>query len=295
MRIPFLVLITVCLTFCSTNAKADLSFDLVDDLIKSGGTYTGPGLYDFFTANETGGSLGADGVADIRISVMTLGVTADDGNNVAWSTSTDTTTTGLRSTINPSFVSGGGVTSNNSGYRVSQVIQIDFIGGMYVEAQDITDFGWSSGNTSGIAWETAALQYLDANGNSFSALPTLNPYLTHTPVDGQPIGTTGVFVADSTGTVQNVGTDDTDPGSNGANNGVSTSAVGLGIGALTRIGGVRFTHLLEDVRGVNNGDTIFTATINDLNVENFTVTPEPTPGMLFGVALAGFSCSRRRR
>jgi len=48
-------------------------------------------------------------------------------------------------------------------------------------------------------------------------------------------------------------------GTNGSSNGLSTSRVASGITAATPLGGLQFTHYLQDVRGRNDGNTIFTA------------------------------------
>jgi len=279
--------------FATSTAYSQLSFDLVDDFFNaSSGGFTGAGAYDIFSFGPGGGSVGPDGTTDIVLTVATTGETTNDGNNVSWTALTDTTTTGLRSTIDPSFVSGGGVTANNSGYRVSQTIQIDFVG-IDVTAADITDFGWSSGNTAGVAWETSVLQYLDANGNPFSPAPTNSLFLSHAPINMQ--SGIGTFVADDTGSVTQVGTDLVVSGSSGSNNGLSTTPTGLGLSPSTIIGGVRFIHNLEDVRGINNGDTIFTATINDLDLEGFSVSI-PEPGSFGVIALASLvGIGRRRR
>ena len=285
----FLFSTVLCLISANMAYGQISSFDLVDDFFDT--EYAGPGSYDIFVADANGGSVGQDGMDDITVSVTTTGVTTDDGNNVAWTATTDASGTGIRSTIDPSFIVGGGVSANNSGYRVSQTIQIDF-DGIIIDAADITDFGWSSGNTAGIGWETSLLEYLDENGNPFSTAPTLAPYSDHTPINGQ--SGIGSFIADSVDTVTLVGTDDTDPGSSGANNNLNTTPSGLGITAGTAIGGVRFTHFLEDVRGIDNNDTGFTATINDLDLVNFTVVGVPEPSSTSLLALVSLLCCVRR-
>ena len=293
-RVLLLALLVLVAGRSQSQANLIASFDVIDEFLKVASNYQGPQSYDIF--DGAAGAAGQDGVADIRVSISSTGVTADDGNNVQWTVTNDTTGTGLRSTIDPSFVGSGGVTSLNSGNRATQTIQIDFLSGMTVEAQDIVDFGWSSGNTAGIGWETSILEYLDSSLNPFSTTPVIPDYLDNVaPTDGQ--SGTGTFVADSTGTVQGVGTTQTSSGSSGSNNGLSTSATGLGIGATDLIGGVRFTHILEDVRGTGNGDTSFTATINDLELQNFDVAPAPVPepSALSGLMVCGVSLMFRRR
>ena len=128
-----------------------VSFDFVDDFLSpSSGeflTVTNGDTFDALDGNT--GLLGADGINDFRVSWSTTGL-GDDGNNVNWTSTVDINSTGLRSTINPTFVNGTGVTSNDSGHLVTQTIQIDFLSGVFIEADDVTDFGWSSGNTAGI-------------------------------------------------------------------------------------------------------------------------------------------------
>lgn len=266
---------------CASSAMAaDMSYDIVDDFLKT--AYTGAGSYDS----------NGDGFNDITISITQSNM-GPDGNNVIWAGTDDTTTTGLRSTIDPSFDASGGVTSDNSGWTACQTITIMFNGFMEVEAQDITDFGWSSGNTAGIGWETSVLQYLDVNGVPFSTAPTIGAYLSHTATDGY--AGTGTFVGDNLGTVTMVGTNQSASGSSGPNNGVSTDPVSSGIAPTTLIGGVTFTHCVQDVRGTNNGDTSFTATINDLDIEGACWVPEPGSVSLLSVGLLSLLGLRRRR
>lgn len=286
----FLPALALALTPQITQAQSMIaSFDLVDDFLKT--NYAGPGAYDIF--DRTTGAQNPDGLTDVVVSISNTGTTADDGNNVAWTATDDATGTGLRSTIDPSFIEPGGVTANNSGYRVSQTIQIDFPG-LVVEADDITDFGWSSGNTAGIGWEFSLLEYLDASGNPFSTAPTFAPYDSHMPIAGQ--SGAGSFAADTLTSVTNVGNDLSAAGTNGGDNNVSTNPITLGVTSGTIIGGVRITHFLEDVRGVNNGDTSFTNTINDLDLENFTVAvPEPGSSCVLAlVSLVGLARRSRK-
>ncbi|BAM05292.1 PEP-CTERM sorting domain-containing protein [Phycisphaera mikurensis] len=269
------------------------AFDLVDDFLKVGGNYNGPGLYDVFDA-ATGLAV-ADGVADIAVSVTATGLTADDGNNVSWVATTGTSGTGLVSTIDPSFVSGGGVLANNGGHRVTQTIQIDFLT-LLVEASDVTDLSWSSGNSAGVVWEHSVMEFLDAGGNPFSPTPAIGSYATHTPVEGS--ASAGNYVADGLGSVTAVGTDLTVPGSNGSMDAITGSepdtpaATGVAP-ATTLIGGIRFTHGVEDVRGVDNGDTVFTNTINDLDLVDFEVVPEPASALLLATGALLILTGRR--
>ena len=134
------------------------SFDFVDDFLSPGSgpllTVTNGGTFDALDGNT--GMLGADGIHDFRVSWSTTGL-GDDGNNVDWTSTVDINSTGIRSTIDPTFVNSGGVTGNDFGHLVTQTIQIDFLGGVIIEADDVDDFGWSSGNTAGIVYELSLI------------------------------------------------------------------------------------------------------------------------------------------
>ena len=197
----------------------------------------------------------------------------------------------------------GSVGVNNPGHKWSQQIDVLFNpNSLTVEAQDVSDFSISSGNTAAILWETAFVQYLDINGNPFSAIPLIGPYLSHTSINGQ--NGIGTAQADSTGTVDNVGMDSVVSGTSGSRdssaafNAAFNTPAKLGItSGTTLIGGVRFTHLLEDVRGINNSGSTLTATMNDLQLSNFEVAavPEPSSFAYLGcVVLIAFRTKRNR-
>ncbi len=288
-----LALVAVC-SGGAASAAVVPSFDLVDDFLKLGSNYTGPGTYDIFDA-ATGAAV-ADGIADIALSVTTTGVTADDGNNVSWAATTGTSGTGLVSTIDPSFIAGGGVSANNGGHRVTQTIRIDFLT-LLVEASDITDLSWSSGNTAGTVWETSIMEFLDANGDPFSPTPVIGTYETHAATNGS--FSTGNYVADDPGSVTGVGTDLTAPGTHGSMDAITGSepdtpaATGITPGT-TLIGGIRFTHGIDDVRGVDNVDIVFTNTINDFDLVDFEVVPEPASLLLVAAGTVLLLTGRRR-
>ena len=256
------------------------SFDFVDDFLSPspGSLQTVSNGDTFDVVDSASGGAGTDGVDDFRISWSATGL-GDDGNNVTWDAVIDINGTGLRSTINPAFVGSGGVSTNNSGHVATQTIQIDFLSGVLIEADNIDDLGWSSGNTAGTVYESSVIQYLDITGNPFSAFPSFD---FDNPLNG-PSGD-GTLVASDAGSVTQVGTDLTVAGSNGSNNSLSTSfgADLLGISSGTVLGGVRITQIIEDTRGINNGDTIFTNTINDFDLVNFqaiSAIPEPSSAL----------------
>ncbi len=269
-----------------TQASFTFSFDFIDDILSpsSGTSLSVPGSYD--VVNNSDGTMTPDGHTDFVVSSTVTG-TGNDGNNVEWGTRLDVTSTGLRSTIDPSFFSSGGVTTNNSGHRTSQTVQIDFGPGIEVLSDTgVESFGWSSGNTAGVVWEYSILQYLDENGMPFTAAPTVTAQLSHVGSEINGLVGPGTWIADATGTVTMVGFDLTVAGSHGSNNSLNTdsslttSMIPLG----TRLGGVRMIHVVEDTRGRNNGDTSFTNTINELNM-NFQSVPEPAAGMLATLGL----------
>ena len=277
--LPSILLFSVPLSAQTTIS----SFDLVDDFFKVGSNYTGPGSYDIFDGST--GMTGMDGKVDVVVSISSSGEGAD-GNGVTWATSNDTTPTGIRSTIDPS----GSVVFNNGGHKACQIITLSFGPGLTIEAQDILDFGWSSGNTAGIIWETSSIEY-EVNGGGY-VITSADHGSYAAPGTGGVVG--NGFLATGTGTQTGVGTNLVAVGSSGPSNNLSTDPVGdMGIVGTDIITGVRFIHCVEDVRGINNGDTIFTATINDFDIQNVTVAPEPSTALLSAFALLGLL--RRRR
>jgi len=279
------------------NAKSGIisSYDFIDSFVADG-NYVGPGQYDVING-QTGlvfGNAGffADGRNDFTVSVTTSGLGAVGG--VTYNAATESSGVGLKSGLSAT----GGVSSNNPGHKWSQQIDVLFdISSLRVEARDVADFSVSSANTAAILWESTIVQYLDIAGNPFSPVPTNSSYLNHSVTNG-PNGI-GTAQADSTGTVSNVGTDSVSSGSTGGNN--STSAFDtpakLGItNAITLIGGVRFIHLIEDVRGINNGNSSLTATINNLRLSNFeaSAVPEPSAIAFLGCVFGCCYVARRR-
>ena len=105
----------------------------------------------------------------------------------------------------------------------------------------------------------------------------------------------GTSVAGTAGSVIDVGTDLVASGLSGPDNNLSSSGLGLGIPTGTRLGGVRITHNIEDVRGVNNGDTVFTNTINDFDLVNFEASAVPEPSSCVALIGLGLACFSRRK
>ncbi len=287
------ILVLVVMTSITSIASATITLDFIDDFLSpSGGTnQTVPGSYDVVNGNDQ--SISPDGIIDFTVTSMTTGL-GDDGNNVEWDATMDVNGTGLRSSIDPSFIDPGGVTSNAAGHRVTQMIQIDFGPGIEVFSEGVKSFGWSSGNTAGVVWEVSILEYLDVNGNPFSPTPTIDPYATHSAING--MSGTGTWVADDLAAVTMVGSDLTAAGANGPLNSLNTDGTPgtSGIASGTLLGGVKLTHIIEDVRGVNNGDTVFTNTINELNLNLKATVPEPGNGVLLGLAMWALFGLRRR-
>ncbi|MGB4712063.1 MAG: hypothetical protein WBH28_26630 [Fuerstiella sp.] len=298
-RVLAYVIFATC-AVSSADSAIISSFDFIDDFVRTGG-YSGPGDYDVING-QTGlffGNAGfvADGRSDFTVSVSTFGGGVSGG--VSYTAANAVSGVGLQSVLAAS----GSVGVNNPGHKWSQQIDVLFNpNSLTVEAQDVSDFSISSGNTAAILWETAFVQYLDINGNPFSAIPLIGPYLSHTSINGQ--NGIGTAQADSTGTVDNVGMDSVVSGTSGSRdssaafNAAFNTPAKLGItSGTTLIGGVRFTHLLEDVRGINNSGSTLTATMNDLQLSNFEVAavPEPSSFAYLGcVVLIAFRTKRNR-
>jgi hypothetical protein len=281
---PFVV--WLAMTPLASQGALIANYDIIDQKFNSANAgYNGPGRYDLFNAFDATAT--PDGFDDIEVVVTSTGFGTVGGVTYAGSVD-DGTTTGLVSTINTS----GASALLNSGRRTQTTVDIRFLPTMTVTAANVVDYSFSSGNTAGITWETTYIQYLDLNYLPIGATPTLLPFLNHTSINGQ---VSNSYVADSKSTVLNVGTNPVTSGTSGSNDNSPAAfdtPVELGITASTRIGGVRFVHMVEDTRGPSNGNSSFTSTINDLELQNFTVVPEPTVGLLMA---AGGLCALRRR
>lgn len=179
----------------------------------------------------------------------------------------------------------GSVPVSNPGDTVVNVIELTF--GSHLNVTDFS-FDASSVNTRGTAWEVSYFELLDVNGNLFSSTPVINSYLTHTEINGSP--SIGVFVADSRGSVNGVGTGLTSSGSSGIHNNLSStvdldySDFGLAVG--TQISGLRFTTRLEDVRGVDNNASNFTSSLIDFSFSG-TIDQIPEPQAFVFIIIGG--------
>lgn len=172
----------------------------------------------------------------------------------------------------------GTVTTNNPGTRITNTLGLNF-----AEHLSVTDFSFdvSSTNTSGIAYEVTIFQILNVDGSVYNPAPTINPFLTHTPIDGSPLQ--GVYVLDRTDTVLGVGTDTTSSGINNPNENFTVTGdlelSDFGIASGTQIGGLLITTILEDTRGENNGSTNLTSSFIDFTFSG-EIVPEPTSSTL---------------
>lgn len=181
---------------------------------------------------------------------------------------------------------------NNSGNRIVNQLTLTF--GSHLTVTDFA-FDVSSVNSSGLAWEISIFQLLDSTGNVFSSSPTINPYLTHTEING--MSGLGNYVMDSKATVNGVGTDSTTGGSSNPDENFTPtgdfdySTFGLAPG--TVISGIRMTSILEDTRGINNGNTNFSSSLVDFTFEG-EIIPEPSSTSLLMLGSIATLLRRRR-
>lgn len=286
------LLTAVCFVFsAAANPLAAATFGTINliDEFAAAGSFSG-GSFDILDAT---GVAGMDGVDDVTIIVTTSG--AGVVNGVTGAASWDVSSSGIR--VSESF--SGDVASNNPGTRLTAVLVLELADHLTVAAEDF-EIDFSSLNTAGIAWEHSHIEFLDENGAAFSAVASHAAYLAHTAIDGA--GTTGNYHADSLGTVTGVGTSQTVSGSSGGNNNLTSAPGGdldgteVGISAGTRIGGIRMTTYLDDVRGTLNNNTSFTSTLTEVSISG-EITPPPVPEPSSGVLLmtgAGLLLMRRR-
>ncbi len=316
-RLFFLFAFGLLTSSSLATAQITWSGDIIDEFIETDGASSvgaqnlAPGTtVEFDVLSYVTSGTGQDGQNDLGLTFVGIttsgfGDLANDGNNVDWSDTTMTTDgTGVRTTIDPDWVSRRGVNANNSGNKVTAIWELRFLDGITVAASNIDQLRMTSNNTAGIAWETTTVEYLDSDGNPFSNAPTnISDYLNYMPINGGGGGQTGLgtFVSDDTTSIASgVGTnlvvaagsnpsDDTISNSDGYNN-----PTDLGL-ASEQIGGIRIMHMVEDVRGTQNGDTTFTTAINDLEVSNIIISaPEPSTFALSLFGLAAWTTRRRQ-
>lgn len=195
----------------------------------------------------------------------------------------------------------------NPGSRIVNMMTFTF--GSHVTVTELqVDF--TSLNTRGVTWEFSKLAYLRPDGSFFSPEPTVNAYLDHTATGSGAAGgspSAGWFLVDSKGTVTEVeqtpvgGSDNiVEEGSNGSlenltstngNSYLDYNDVGLAEG--TRIGGFKWTTVLEDVRGTSNAQSTFSSTMSSFEASgSIAAVPEPSAFMFMSVLLL---CSMGRR
>ena len=187
----------------------------------------------------------------------------------------------------------------NPGSRIVNMMTFTF--GSHVTVTDLqVDF--TSLNTRGVTWEFSKLAYLQPDGSFFSPEPAVNAYLDHTATGTGAGGSpgTGWFLVDSKGTVTEVGETPVggsdnivEEGSNGSlenltgtngNSYLDYNDVGLAEG--TRIGGFKWTTVLEDVRGTSNAQSTFSSTMSSFEASgSSTAVPEPSAFIFMSVIL----------
>jgi hypothetical protein len=190
--------------------------------------------------------------------------------------------------------SAGFPATNNPGTRIINKFRLTFASHLTVNNLQID---LRSLNTAGVVWEVSQLAYLKPDGSYYTPAPVISPYLTHTPVNGQP--SQGWFQLDSKGTVNNVGSTPTTAGASGTfENLTATNGNGyldytdLGLPALTQVGGFEWITFLEDTRGTTNTSASLTATLESITVGGNIVLPEPSALAL--IACATLLTTRRR-
>lgn len=205
--------------------------------------------------------------------------------------------TGIRGTT-PLGASGSNESSTGDvrGYCVTVMFDSDIL----IEAQDL-DVNFSSINTAGEAYESAAIQFLNTSGMPFSGSTisssdytgfytsqpsgtAVQPPISSAPWGSLTSGSGGVFLADDTNTIVFSGNGLCSPfdpatltapecGTDGPNDSPTVNAAtDAGVTATDMVGGFKYCVLLEDVAlTTNDGDntttsTTFTSTMTELNI-----------------------------
>jgi hypothetical protein len=199
------------------------------------------------------------------------------------------------------------VQQNNPGSLVSTTAKL-----LFSEDWQITDLQakFTSLNTAGTLWEYSVLGFLKPDGSMFSPMPVVGAYGQASGLTGSP--SVGWYVAANRGTLQGVGTDKTSGVLNGPADKLTLTYALVGLAPNTAIGGLVWMSYLEDVRGVDNGTSSFTASWTEFMISGSSrsIAPSgnngfvagdlgaaqvPGPGGLLGVVyLLGLSRLRRR-
>jgi hypothetical protein len=200
------------------------------------------------------------------------------------------------------------VQKNNPGSLVSTTAKL-----LFSEDWQITDLQakFTSLNTAGTLWEYAVVGFLKPDGSMFSPMPTVGAYGQASGLTGSP--SVGWYVAANKGTLQGVGTNKTSSGLTGPADKLTLTYALAGLAPGTAIGGLVWSSYLEDVRGVDNGTSSFTASWTEFMISGSSrsaspvdngfvsrdlgggVAQVPEPGGLFGVVyLLGLAGLRRR-
>lgn len=161
----------------------------------------------------------------------------------------------------------GAPNANNPGSRHFYELEVRF-----AEHLEMTELllDFSSLNTSGIAWEFSSIVLLDQDGDPFSPLPDIGSYLDYEPGETGNVDP-GVYLLALTGTVQDVGDDQTSSGtSNPPADAIVLSEADFGVAGQV-IGGFIWRTTLEDVRGVENGSTTFTSSLRQMTLSGTLV------------------------
>jgi hypothetical protein len=186
-------------------------------------------------------------------------------------------------------------TSTNSGTRYFSKMRMEFS-----PRYNVTDLTarFNSLNTAGVTWEFSTAAYLDTSGAYYSTAPTLDPYLTFNATNAgglQGRVSEGWWYAASTGTVTGVGAGSTSSGSGGTYDAMNGAGSELKVAGATgnraftsapaQIGGMEFTSYLEDVRGIGQGSSGFTASWTQFSFTTSAVIPEPNSALYLLLAL----------
>ncbi|NJM45558.1 MAG: hypothetical protein HC860_04750 [Alkalinema sp. RU_4_3] len=171
------------------------------------------------------------------------------------------------------------VQQNNPGSLVSTTATL-----LFSEEWQITDLQakFTSLNTSGTLWEYAVLGFLKPDGSMFSQMPVVGAYGQASGLSGSP--TVGWYVAANKGTLQGVGTNKTSSGLTGPADKLTLTYALAGLAPGTAVGGLVWSSYLEDVRGVENGTSSFTASWTEFMIsgERRSIAPSGNNGFVAG-------------
>ena len=305
-----------CTGFTLSNFDIDFSdpaFSFPDlgggDIVNAATGNRTAGPFSFDILDELTGTAGPGGADDLMISFEMLPTVDLYGGLVEETTSTtheiDQSSSGLRGTL---ALGTSGATDATTGDIRCYKITAQFFSHVQVYAKDFNVLV-NSLNTAGVAYESAAIEFLRQDGTPYGSATYTGFY--QAPPTGVPNGTnpptvttapwtttgTGVYLADNLNIID-VATDEFAPTgtSNGLLDGFDPNAeLNGGLNPTDIVGGMVLTVCFEDVAAtLNDGDITTSSTSHTSTLNGFSLDEICFGSSLLGAELVNFEATPQR-